>query len=187
MGLGYLASLREDPEAMETAFRKALDIDRFQPLANLRLARMRLSEGHFDEAAVNYAAVGDAYSLVHLGDILAGSQPRKAQSYYERAIACLPGIRVPHTQLGILFLKEGRLDEALIQFKQALDADPAYEWSWYNIASTKLEAGRFEECLDWTRSARGRFAQDKEFIAALQRLEVRARQAQPRADVRRQP
>jgi len=186
MGLGYLALLREDPEATETAFQKALDIDRSQPLANLRLARMRLSEGHFDEAAAHYAAVGDAYSLVHLGDILAGSQPRKAQSLYESAIAFQPGIRLPHTQLGKLFRQDGRLDEALIQFKHALEADPGYGWSWYHVASTCLDAGRSQECLAWTRSARGKFPLDAELMTALQKLEVRARQAPPSADLRRQ-
>ncbi len=186
MGLGYLALLRKDPEATEAAFQKALDIDREQPLANLTLAKMRLSEGHFDEAAAHYSAIGDAYSLVRLGDTLARSQPRKAQRFYEGAIASQPGIRVPHTQLGILFLKDGRLDEALIQFKQALDADPTYGWSWYHVASTCLEAGRPEECVDWTRSARDRFPHDAELTAALQRLEARARHARPNADLRRQ-
>ncbi len=186
MGLGYLASLRRDPEAMQIAFQEALDIDRSQPLANLRLARKSLSEGRFDEAAAHYAAVGDAYSLVDLGDLLAASQPKRAQRLYESAIAFQPGIRLPRTQLGKLLRQEGHLDEALIEFKRALDADPAYGWSWFHTASTCLEAGRSEECLKWTKSARGRFPQDAELITALQRLEVRARQVPPSADLRRQ-
>jgi tetratricopeptide (TPR) repeat protein len=144
-----------------------------------------MSEGRIDEAAAHYTAVCDAYSLVDLGDILAGSQPRRAQNYYERAIACQPGIRVPHSQLGKLFVKEGRLDAALIQFKHALDAAPEYGWSWYHIASTCLEAGRPQECVDWTSSARNRFPRDAELMTALQRLEARARQARPNADPRR--
>lgn len=186
MGLGYLALLREDRETTETAFRKALDIDRSQPLANLTLGRMRLSEGRLDEAAAHCSAVRDAYGLVHLGDILAGDQPGRAQLLYEHAIAFQPAIRLPHTQMGKLFRQEGRLDEAMIEFELALDADPAYVWSWYHVASTCLEAGKPEECLDWIKSARSRFLRDTELTTALERLEVRAQHALPSADLRRQ-
>ncbi len=181
MGLGYLGSLRGDHKATETAFQKALEIDRFQPLANLELAKVRSSEGRFNEAVAHYSAVGDAYALVSLGDALAGSQPREALRLYKGAVAIQPGIRLPHTQLGKLFRQEGRLDEALIEFTLALDADPAYAWSWYLVATTCLEGGRPEECLDWIRSARRRFPSDTEFTPALQRLEIRARRTLPGA------
>jgi tetratricopeptide (TPR) repeat protein len=177
MGLARLALLRGDHETAQAAFDRALEIDRSQPLANLELAKMRWSEGRFNEAAEHYLAVGDAYSLVRLGDTLAGSQPGQARRLYESAIALQPRIRLPHTQLGKLFRREGRLDEALTEFKHALDADPEYGWSWYLIAATCLDDGRPEECLDWLRSAKGRFPLDTELAAALQKLEVRARQA----------
>jgi tetratricopeptide (TPR) repeat protein len=177
LGLGYVALLQEDREATDAAFGKALDINRSQPLANLQLARIRLSEGRLDEAARHYSAVGDAYGLVRLGDTLAGSQPGRAQRLYESAIAVQPTIRLPHTQMGKLFQDEGRLDEAMVQFELALNADPGYVWSWYHVAGTYLDAGRPEKCLEWIDSAKSRFPLDPELTPALQRLELRARNA----------
>ena len=185
IGLARLAQLRGDREGAQTVFQKALDIDRFQPLANFELAKIRSSEGNFNEAVAYYRAVGDVYAVVRLGDALAGNRPTEAERVYRDAISLQPGIRLPHTQLGRLLREEDRLEEALIEFRRALDVDPEYGWSWYLVATTCLEDGRPQECLDWIRLASDKFPLETELTVALQRLEVYARQTRPGEKFRR--
>jgi len=176
-GLGYLAVRNQDREAKVRAFSSALALDHSQPLANLELARMYSEEARFGAAAEYYLAVGDALSLVHLGDLLSKSRPEEAIDLYKAAVAIRPDSRLPHTQLGKLFRQEGRLDEALTEFKQALEADPAYGWSWFHVAATCLDVGRPGELAGWISSARDRFASDTDLMAALTKLEARAPRA----------
>jgi tetratricopeptide (TPR) repeat protein/tRNA A-37 threonylcarbamoyl transferase component Bud32 len=74
-----------------------------------------------------------------------------AQRYYETAIRL--GNAKAHSNLGILLIDDGRYDEALTHFQQAVKLEPASPVTHHNLGDTLARLGRKGEALSAYRRA----------------------------------
>ena len=66
--------------------------------------------------------------------------------------------KVPHSSgvrlnLGLEYYKEKRYDEAILQYKLAIEADPAYVNPYSSLGRLYLELGRYEEAIEYINKA----------------------------------
>lgn len=86
-----------------------------------------------------YVGLGDAYNI-------RGSF-KLAADYYKKAIA-LKKIPSAYTGLGISYAKQKKYNEAIIEFDNALKADPNYAEAYYEKGKILYFGGKFQEALD---------------------------------------
>jgi serine/threonine-protein kinase len=95
------------------------------------------------EAAVGYAALGDAFNGQRLRD--------EATRYYRWAVKIDPTYARGHTNLGNILRDVGLVDEAIACYHRALEADPDYAWAHHDLATTLRDAGRRDEAMEHYR------------------------------------
>jgi tetratricopeptide (TPR) repeat protein len=72
---------------------------------------------------------------------------RNSESLWTHALACTPDNVIAHTDLGEALLQQGRVDEAMTQFQQALQINPNYAEAHNNLGNVLLRKGRVDEAL----------------------------------------
>jgi tetratricopeptide (TPR) repeat protein len=77
-----------------------------------------------------------------------------SRTLFERAVAVTEGNWLAHNDLGVLLMKEGRTEEALGHFRQALRAggESSFE-AWNNVRAACSELGRHDEAVAAGRRA----------------------------------
>ena len=70
---------------------------------------------------------------------------RDSKTLYGRVLAIDPGQFLAHNNLGLVFEDEGRMPEAMEQFRLALDIRPRYAPSLNNLGTALLKLGRLQE------------------------------------------
>ncbi|MCB9451299.1 MAG: tetratricopeptide repeat protein [Anaerolineaceae bacterium] len=115
-------------------------------LGNYRLAQSdfsiaeRLIDTISDSAASLYFNIAVSYS--ERGDT------EKAIDYYIKADKVKNGIYIDAIHnLGILFLKMGKLDEAIKHFTRVIEASPNHPYAYLNRASAHIELGQYDEAI----------------------------------------
>lgn len=84
----------------------------------------------------------------------------KAEATIKRAIDVYPRQANFHNSYGLLLRYLGRMDEAIAQWKQAIDKQIDLTWAWENLGSTYISLGQIDEArkaltqgLEWARQA----------------------------------
>ncbi|MDQ7006837.1 MAG: tetratricopeptide repeat protein [Acidobacteriota bacterium] len=121
-------------------FRRALTINPHYTEARMYLADCLERLGHPDEAL---AVLGDA-----LRD---GRFPYPEKIHYNRAM---------------IYLRSGRLDDALAALRLAVEAQPRYYRAHFEMAKILEELSRLGEALEAYRTAAPGFSKDPEFLLA---------------------
>jgi tetratricopeptide (TPR) repeat protein len=70
---------------------------------------------------------------------------RDSETMYRRVLAIDPGQFLARNNLGLVFENEGRMPEALEQFRLALEARPRYAPALNNLGTALLKLGRLQE------------------------------------------
>jgi tetratricopeptide (TPR) repeat protein len=70
---------------------------------------------------------------------------RDSESLYRRTLAVDPGQAMARNNLGLVFEKEGRMPQALEQFRLALELRPRFAASHNNVGTVMLTLGRLQE------------------------------------------
>jgi tetratricopeptide (TPR) repeat protein len=143
------ASLVVNAEWAEFLTRRALEFDPDNPDVVVKLGRILRTVGRNDEALPyfeRYHAMvpGDYQGLAHIGSCLSAlGRFAEAESYLRRALA---GQADPttHYNLGLLLAVTGRLDEAVVEYRRALDRDPIHSDARLNLSSTLARQGRID-------------------------------------------
>lgn len=78
---------------------------------------------------------------------------RDSVTLFEHAIARTKNNYLAHNNLGTALLREGRLDEALVEFARAVEANPGFLESEYNLATALIAKDRLEEAVIHLRRA----------------------------------
>ncbi len=72
---------------------------------------------------------------------------RTSESLWTHTLACTPRNLIAHYNLGCALLDEGRLDEAIIQYRTALKLKPDYAVAHNGLGSALFQKGRLDEAL----------------------------------------
>ncbi len=88
----------------------------------------------------------NAMNLVNIGTtyLMAGDRGR-AQQAFLAALDLAPVLARAHNSLGVIAAQEGRLEEAVARWRQALAADPRDSQTLFNLATTLRRQGRDAE------------------------------------------
>ncbi len=85
--------------------------------------------------------------------VLRNQDYRSAVSIWQTVVAAVPGNSRAHYNLGDALKSQGRLDEAIGQYRQALNADPYYVEVYNNLAAALQSQGRLEQAIGYYRRA----------------------------------
>jgi len=122
--LGFtMAQLGKSEEALAD-YQKALELD------------PNCASAHFN-LAVSFARAGDL---------------AEAESHYRQA---LPGRATAetHNGLGYVLAHQGRADEAIAEFRTAIDIDPKFTPAYNNLAAALEQQGKLEEAAEYYRGS----------------------------------
>jgi protein O-mannosyl-transferase len=118
-------------------------------LAALLLTTIVRNRAWFDEstlwADVIEKSPGVARGYFQLGQTYASKDPVRARQLYERGLEIDPESGPGHTNLGLLLLAQGDLDNAMNQLRQALAVGGDAPLVWNNIGAVYLRRGELEE------------------------------------------
>jgi tetratricopeptide (TPR) repeat protein len=78
---------------------------------------------------------------------------RNSELLWKHTLSCTTGNYPAHYNLGNEFVKQGRLDEAIGQFRKALDIQPASYDACYNLANALFRQGQLEDAIPQYRKA----------------------------------
>lgn len=177
--------LKNDTGALEQ-FQAAIKADPALPNVHFGYGYLLWKDLQFDQAEKEFKAeLANApdhpLALAYLGDTeLRLSHPDAATPYLERAVRILPSLAVAHLDLGILYDRQGRKEDALREFKAAEKlnpTDPAVHW----------RLGRFYQSMGQRAEARSELEQTQKLQNATsqslreQMHQVEAKPASPDA------
>jgi tetratricopeptide (TPR) repeat protein len=69
------------------------------------------------------------------------------ETLWTRSLACTTGNSVAHRNLGTTLLNKGRLDDAIVQYQEALQIKPAYAEAHFNLGNALGKKGRMEDAI----------------------------------------
>jgi Flp pilus assembly protein TadD len=72
----------------------------------------------------------------------------EAEAHYRQALAGRPTAET-HNGLGYVLAREGRTDEAIAEFRKAIDVDPKFTPAYNNLADTLAKQGKLEEAVHY--------------------------------------
>jgi len=72
---------------------------------------------------------------------------RDSESLWNHTLSCTSGNHVAHYNLGNYLVKQGRVDEAIVQFQEALATQPANFDVHYNLANALLRRGSLDDAI----------------------------------------
>ncbi|MFN2369902.1 MAG: tetratricopeptide repeat protein [Candidatus Krumholzibacteriia bacterium] len=123
--------------------------------AEVHFARAVARDSSFVEALVNLGSVWDDRAEQR------GSRPQRdtrlaqAERFYELALAASPHDEKARCNLGGLYLRQRRTQEALDQFQAVLDHDPTSALAHYNLAIMFAEQKIYREAMrEWELAAK---------------------------------
>ena len=114
---------------------------------------------------------------------LVGKNPEKAEKLLREALTADLYHGPAHNNLGVLFLKQGKLYEAANEFEWARKLMPGHPDPRFNLAFTLESAGRVDEALTMYASALEVYPEHLATIQAMTKLQVRSGKTDARTDV----
>ena len=113
----------------------------------VKLGRVLRTLGRNEEAldyfiAYNRKLPDDFQGLAHIGSCLSDlGRPQEAEGYLRRALEGLDD-GLTHYNLGVVLAATGKLDEAIAEYRQALDRNPAELNARNNLATALARQGK---------------------------------------------
>jgi predicted TPR repeat methyltransferase len=148
--LGYALRELDDLDGACEAFRSALELETNMYEAHLGLASCldkldELDEGlvHAQKARKILHSEASWFREGHLQQELGNIE--EARKCYKEALSHNAKSAVALNNMGVLCLNEGDREEASAWIKQTLDADPAYDQAWINLANLLEKQGELKE------------------------------------------
>lgn len=138
-----------------THFRRSLELEpKAEIYSDLGFVAARL--GRPDEALANYRKAleldphcASAHFNLAVASVMAGKYG-DAEPHYREALAAKPNAET-YNGLGYVLAHQGRLDEAVVQFRKAIETDPKYTPAFNNLAGTLEKQGKLDEAETYYR------------------------------------
>ena len=144
INLSRIHNGRGEYEGAQSAAGRALAIDAENPTALYQLARSQYNLGRVDEAAATLEscigldrAAAEAHNLLGLVRLRKGDDSEALRSF-ETAAALKPDVAYIQNNLGLAFEQSGRLDDAAIALRRAIEIDGNHEAAAVSLA--RIEA-----------------------------------------------
>lgn len=91
-----------------------------------------------------YALIILVFSLLTIKQNTFWREPLK---FYQRAIKISPQSYRPHNEIGIIYLRQKKYDEAISEFKRATELNPAFDQAYDNLGVVYDMRGDFENAI----------------------------------------
>src|SRR5262249_19879677 len=149
-------NLRADQAALADVIKAAPVADESVPLL-LALSNQLKPENKERLAflkRIQQAHPADFWANLTLGEVLEGrgQHPPEAIRYFQAAVSIRPRAALGYFRLGMALSSTGRLEEAAVQFRRAVDTDPTSVSQTY-LARCLLQLGRHDEAIDQLQAA----------------------------------
>lgn len=134
-------------------------------------ARVEAAAGNLPQARTRADAAvaanpGNASAQVNLGFVLEmAGDDAGAQRAYEKAIALEPALSEPRILRGNAFMRAGRYDDAIAQYRATVERDAKNGGAWSRLIAAEVAAGR---CPDALKTVNGALAKDSKNAHLLQ-------------------
>jgi Tfp pilus assembly protein PilF len=146
---GYPSTMHED---LADAIRKAAGLP---TLAELRPVQEYVPKNH----ALMYYNLGR--------QLLGKGQEEKAEEQLKMSVERDPDFKKAHLELGLIYKKSGRRDQALQEFERVKELDPKDHEALYQVAVVSLHAGKFPEAEKLFRDLLAEFPEREELAVGL--------------------
>jgi tetratricopeptide (TPR) repeat protein len=167
--LGHLLLRVDRRDDGIAAFRKALEIDPHDAGIHHLLADLMLKDNlpkgslHHAMKAADCAPAVPHYQVRAAHLLTRHLRLPEAIDLYRRAIALLPNDLNLHTELGALYVRLDRLEEAAAELRAGLDVDSPNAKSVSDLCSVLLRMGRFAEAKALVDGVAGRQPDEAQF------------------------
>jgi tetratricopeptide (TPR) repeat protein len=160
--LGLLAHEQERFQDAEIAFREAIRLRADHVSAYINLGSTLLARGRVDDALqivhrAHTLEPENAASLTNLGQILIETGNLdlldEAEQHCRRAVALAPRLTQAINTLGNVLRLQGRVDEALECYLQAIRLDPRRATPCHNMGKALQERGDYVGAISWFEHA----------------------------------
>jgi len=178
------ADLATNAAWSEHLTRRALEFDPDNPDVLVKLGRLLRTLGRDEEAldyflAYNKKLPGDFQGLAHIGSCLSDlGRPEQAEAYLRRALEGLDDA-LTHYNLGVVLSTTGRLDEAIAEYRKALDRNPADLNARNNLATALARQGKLAAAIEVLRQVLARDPENGIAWANLQTIQSSRRIESP--------
>jgi len=78
---------------------------------------------------------------------------KNSETLWTHALGCTASNQVAHDNLGVTFVQQGRVDEAIVQYQSAVQIDPGYAEAHNNLATALARKGQWNEAISHFKSA----------------------------------
>jgi len=131
--LGIEKGIRGYPEEAEKYFRRSLAIEPRKPIARIGLGKALCDQGKYWQGIQEYEKVSHPKRLEGLlKENLRLAYARIIERYQKRLID-EPDNAQLHFSLGVMYSKTNKIDEAIKQYKRALQLDPKHKNAAFNL------------------------------------------------------
>lgn len=145
---GSQALLRKGVALLEDGLAQQPDVAKAQKMLGIGYARLgdvKQAIGAFEEAV--RLAPDEPEHLYGLANVyeLEGRDPAVIERLYQRALAIQPAQAQTRINYGRFLETQGRLDEAIVQYQQAIEEQPWLDVGYYNLGTAYLQKQMFDE------------------------------------------
>jgi putative PEP-CTERM system TPR-repeat lipoprotein len=146
--LAQLEISSQRPAEARTALSRVLDIDPQHLPGRLLLAELELASGNTDaakqalESARKSSPDAPLPRLLLARMALMHDDASQASALIDEALAGAPAPIEIHSAAGLLYLNNGRFDQALAHFDKVTDLDPANVTAWLNLGRAQQALGQ---------------------------------------------
>ncbi len=180
LGLGWVAANRNQHREAVARFDAVLAAQPDDLLGLLGKANSLIGLGRLEEADALLERVlaidpGNPYALAESAVIRYGlGDDRGAEERFEAALERGTAYTCPYEGLGLVYLRQGRVDDARDHLERAVDLNPGIEYKKFNaLARIYIEEGRLDDAEALLNRSIENFPEDDEARTLLQTLKDR--------------
>ena len=159
--LGRAYTARGRYQKALTHFKKSIQLQPDYAAAKNNLGSIYLMMKKWDKAIAVLDELSDDllygsphYPLYNLGWAYYNKKMhKKARSYYKRSLELAPNFVLPMRGMGLSFMAQGRLSDAIIWFEKGAEKAPKFQEIHYELAGAYLKAHRYDDAKKSLQSA----------------------------------
>ncbi|MDR1045854.1 MAG: tetratricopeptide repeat protein [Candidatus Adiutrix sp.] len=143
--MGYIKSRKGDLEGALACFRRATVINGHHAKAHQQMGLIYQKLGREEEARASLELAAEIH--------MERNQNSEAEEIFNTVLALKPSTTNVYNSLGIIYRRQGRLEEALKAYGKALKVHKDDEYIYFNIARVHLDMGSSLAAQDYLRQA----------------------------------